>query len=275
MNKENKENKDKKIGNEFPLILINANNIDKYNPLNSNYVLNNYNYKEAIIYEKRTFWRILFIYLIAKENILNLIFFNPPLELKPLRICIFIFTYACDLGLNSLFYLSDNISDKYHYTGVNKLLFTLINNLTISLVSTIVSFMLLIFFQKLSHSSNKIKNLFQEQDNLLKSNKKYKVKEKTKKEIKKDINKIFKCLKIKIIIFLIVELLFMLFFLYYVTLFCHVYESKQISWILDSVSSYAMSLITTFIISLTCSILYKIAIIYKIKILYKIVIYLY
>ena len=65
---------------------------------------------------KELFWEYyLFIYLISKDNILNIIYFNPPLELKPLRICIFIFTYGCDLGLNALFYLSDNISYKYHY----------------------------------------------------------------------------------------------------------------------------------------------------------------
>ena len=109
-----------------------------------------------------------------------------------------IFYYASDLGLNSLFYLTDNISDKYHYTGVNRLLYTLINNLIISLVSAIFSFTLSSFFDKLSHSTNKINKLFNVQDNLLKTNKKYKVNKKTKNEIIKNIEIILKCLKIKI-----------------------------------------------------------------------------
>ena len=130
--------------------------------MESNYVLNNYDYNEAIINEKRNFCRIFFIFLISKENLLNLIFFNPPLELKPLRIVLFIFNYICDLSLNAIFYLSDNISDIYHYTGAYKLLFTLSNNLIISLSSTIISFNLLFLFQSLTKSSEKIKNLFKE-----------------------------------------------------------------------------------------------------------------
>ena len=114
-------NKDKIISRkDFPLILINANNKGDNYPLESNYILNNYNYNEAIINDKRSFFRIFFIILISKENLLNLIFFNPPLELKPLRISIFIFNYICDLSLNAIFYLSDNISDIYHYTGAYK-----------------------------------------------------------------------------------------------------------------------------------------------------------
>ena len=273
--KKDKIRNDNNEQNEYPLILINANNIDNYIPLKSNYILDNYDYDEAIIYDKRTFCRILFIYLMAKNDILNIIFFNPPLELKPLRINIFIFNYACDLGLNALFFLSDNISDKYHYTGVNKLLFSLINNLTISLTSVIVSSLLLTFFQKLTQSTEKLEELFKTQDNLLKLNKKYKVNKITIREIKDSIKKILKCLKIKIIIFIIFETLFFLFFFYYVTAFCHVYKSTQIDWILDSISSYAMSYITSLLISIFSSIFYKLVIRYKFRILYKILIFIY
>ena len=271
----NKENKYNKEDNEFPLILINANNIDEYIPFKSNYILNNYNFEEAIIYDKRSLCRVLFIFLISKDNMINIIFFNPPLELKPLRINIFIFKYACDFGLNALFFLSDKISDKYHYTGVNKLIYTLINNITISLSSMILSSLLLTFFQKLTQSNNKLENLFKTQDNLLKLNKKYKVKITTIIEIKESIKKIMKNLKLKIVIFINVESIFMLFFFYYVTAFCHVYESTQVNWILDSVSSYVISFIISLIISFICSILYIIAIRYKIKILYKILKFIY
>ena len=197
------------------------------------------------------------------------------MELKPLRICIFIFNFSCDLALNALFYFSDNISDKYHYTGKHKLLFTLINNITISLASVIVSFILLTFFQALTQSTNKIGKLFEEQDNLLKSDKKYKVNQDTIFKIKDEIVKITKCLKIKIIFFFIFELIVLLFFFYYATAFCHVYESTQISWLLDNISSYLISLIISFVISLIGAILYKISIKCKIKILYRIVIFVY
>ena len=141
------ERNNKKLTTQFPLILINASNSKSHEALKSNYVLDNYDYEDAIENEKRSFCRIFFIYLISKENVLNIIFFNPPLELKPIRISVFIFSFACDFALNALFYLSDNISDKYHYTGSYRELFAVVNNLTISLVSTIVSFILLYFFK--------------------------------------------------------------------------------------------------------------------------------
>ena len=265
----------RKENKNYSLILINANNTGNHHPLQSNYLLNNYDYEEAIKYDKRSFLRIFFIYIISKDNILNIIFLNPPLELKPLRLCIFIFGYSCDLALNAFFYLSENISDRYHYTGLHRTLFCLINNLIISFISTIVSIILLYFFQSLTQSSNKIENLFKEQEQLLKSNKKYKANEKEKRRIEDDLNKIIKCLKIKIICFIIFEFLFMLFFFYYVTAFCQIYHSTQISWLLDSISSYWISLLISFSLSLVCSIFYIISIKYRSNKLYKIVIFIY
>ena len=271
------EEENKKIHTDFPLILINANNNNKNSQeiLKSNYKLDNFNYDEAIKYDDRSFFRIFFIFLISKNNLLNIIYFNPPLELKPLRICVFIFDYACDLALNALFYLSKNISDKYHYEGPNRLLFSLINNLTKSLVSTITSFILLTFFQTLTQSTENITKLFRDQEDLLKKDKTYKVNDDTKIKIENDIKKILKCLKIKIIIFVIFEFLFLLFFFYYVTAFCTVYKNTQSSWILDSISSYLLSYIISLGMSLIMSIIYKISIYNKIKILYRISLMIY
>ena len=89
LNTEEKNNN--KIHGEYPLILINANNLEKHEIIKSNHILNIYDYDEAIIYDQRSFIRILFIFLISKDNLLNIIFFNPPLELKPLRVCIYNF----------------------------------------------------------------------------------------------------------------------------------------------------------------------------------------
>ena len=272
--KNDKKSKYKHI-TQIPLILIHANNTGENKPLKSNYILNIYDYDEAIIYDDRNIFRIFLIYLISKDSILNIIFIHPPLELKPLRICIFLFNYECDLALNALFYVTDNISDNYHYTGPNKILFSLINNFIISFASTSVSFLLLYFFENLTQSSDKIENLFREQEECLKGDKKYKVKNDIKENIEKRIIKIMKCLQIKIIIFIIFEFLTMLFFYYYIIAFCHVYESTQISWLLDSGSSIIISFIISFSLSVIYSILYKLSIRYKIKILYKIILWLY
>ena len=257
------------------LILMNAKNSKKYIPLISYYNLDNYSYDEAIIYENRTFWRLFFIYLMSKESILNTFYYKQPLELMPLRILIFIFNNSCDIALNSLFYLSDNISDKYHYEGKNALLFSMINNIVISLFSTIISFLLIYFSQSLVQSTDKITQLFRDEEDLLKSDKKYKVRNDKIHEIKSSIKKILKCLKIKISIFLIFENLLMLFYLYYVTAFCHVYNSTQTSWLLDCLTSYAISLLTAIGVSFIFTLLYLLSVKCKCKFIYNITLFIY
>ena len=262
------------IQDEYPLILINANNTWSYS-LKSKYILINYDFEEIIKCEERSFWRIFFIYLIAKENSLNLIFLKLPLELRPLRICLFIFNYACDFSLNALFYLSDNISDKYRYQGHYKILFLLINNITITIASSIATFIIVHVFQSLTHSNSKIEDLFREEEKLLKADKNYKVKDTTKMKIQNEIVKILKCLKIKIIFFLILEFSFLAFFLYYVTIFCQIYQKTQLSWLLDSISTYVISILFTLVLSFICAIFYKIALNNKRRILYRILIFIY
>jgi hypothetical protein len=271
---DDKKKLNNKIHDEYPLILINANNTWSHS-LKSNYILTNYNYEEAIKNENRSFCRIFFIYLIAKENSLNLIFLKLPLELMPLRICLFIFNYACDFSLNALFYLNDNISDKYRYQGQFRILFSVINNITITIASSIATFFIVHAFQYLTHSSNKIEDLFREQEKLLRADKSYKVKDSTKMKIQNEIVKILKCLKIKIIIFIIFEFSFLIFFFYYVTIFCQIYQNTQLSWLLDSILSYVLSILFTLVLSFLCTIFYKISLNNKRRILYRILIFIY
>jgi hypothetical protein len=126
-----KLNKEGKFPGYYNLIQINANNSLKNKPPKSLYILDNYSYEEAIKYETRDFWRIYFIFLLSKENILNTFFFKSPLESQQIRISIFILNYSCDFALNALFYFNEKISDKYHYEGDSLYLFTFLNNVTI------------------------------------------------------------------------------------------------------------------------------------------------
>ena len=49
-------------------------------PINSDFILDNYNYEIAIKYDNRIFWRLFYICVLAKENIINIIFFKIPLD---------------------------------------------------------------------------------------------------------------------------------------------------------------------------------------------------
>ena len=137
--KDEKENNSKiSPPNSYSLIRINANNTDNEIPIESYIILDNYDYEESIKYDKRSFWRILYICLIAKENVINILFFKTPLDLQSMRICLFVFVYSCDLAFNTIFYSNEKISDKYYYDGDNLILFTIINNSIQSILSSLI-----------------------------------------------------------------------------------------------------------------------------------------
>ena len=109
----------------------------------------------------------------------------------------------------------------------------------------------------------------------MRKNKDYKVNKKTKKEILDKIIHNFNKLKCKIIIFFISEFTIMMFFYFFVTAFCEVYKSTQISWIEDFFSSFVISFALGILESFVLAIFYFISLKYKSKILYKITIFIY
>ena len=260
----------KNIKNEYFLIQINANNCLNNKPPDSKILLDNYDFENAIKYDKRSFTRIYYICLLAKENVLNILMIKSPLELKCIRLIVFIFIYSCDFALNTLFYFNDKISDKYNYKGDNLYLFTIFNNIFISLLSNFLSFSLVNSLEFLTNSKDNVEELFRKEEKKLRDDSNYTVSEKRKEEILIGIYKINQKLKIKIIIFLITEFLIMMFFYYFVTAFCEVYKETQISWILDSFVSFILSFPMEFFNAFIISLLYIISIKAKIKWLYKI-----
>ena len=192
-----------------------------------------------------------------------------------MRLTVFIFSYSCDLSLNALFYSNNKISDKYHYEGSNLLFFTIINNFTISVFSTIFSFILVKSLEYLTNSKDEIQSLFREEEKKMRKNKFFRVNNKRKKAINIKLIKIFKILNIKIIIYIIIEFTLMLFFFYYITSFCEVYKDTQASWILDNIISFLLSILTELFTSFLTTVLYLISLKLKLKTLYKLVIFFY
>ncbi len=161
--KTTKLNIEKKFPGYYNLIQIDANNCKNNKPPDSNYILDNYNFEEAIKYESRDFWRIYFICLLSKENILNTFFFKTPLESQPIRISLFLFSYSFDFALNALFYLNEKISDKYHYEGDSLYLFIFVNNLTITIFSTLFSYLLVKILNLLTNIKKSIEYSLKEE----------------------------------------------------------------------------------------------------------------
>ena len=164
-------NEEKKWPGYYNLILINANNSLNNDPPESKYILNNYYFELAIKYDTREFWRIFYICLLSKENVLNTFFFYSPLESQPLRLSIFIFTYTCDFAFNALFYFNDNISDKYRYDGDSLYLFLFINNIVKTIFSVVVSYLMVKFLHYLINSKESIEQQFREEEKIMRKKK--------------------------------------------------------------------------------------------------------
>ena len=266
-----------KTKNCFPIlynmIRIDANNT-KNRKLLSKYELYISCFEEALKYEKRNFCEIVFITFILKEKIINTLFFKSPLEVQSLRICLLIFIYSCNFSLNTLFYFSNKISDKYHYKGNQFFLFSCINNISISIISTILSSAIVLLLKFLISSSNDIIKLFRIEEIQLQKNKKYIVKKDKKNNIFLNLQKILKKQRIKIIICIIIELLFLLFFFYFTTAYCEVYKSTQKSWLIDCLTSFLLSLVIEMLMGFVIAVLYIISIKKKNKIFYRILLLL-
>ena len=270
------ENKDNKYNlYDYSLIQINANNSNNKEPPYSNLLLDNYDYDTAIIYDKRDFRRIFFICILAKENIANMLLFKTPLDLKALRFCNFIFSYSCDLAFNTIFYTTQNISERYHYQGKNVFIFSLINNLIISIISSVVGLILVNVFQHMYDFRGNFEDVFRVEEQKMRNNKHYKVSKDTKVKIFNKLKKICYRLRCEIIFFIIFEFSIMLFFYYFVTAFCEVYKNTQISWLIDFFYSFIINLICEIIGALIMAIFYILSLKYRIKIIYNMVLFFY
>ena len=181
------------------MIKIDAKNTVNYSSYESKYFLDNFDYEDAIIYDKRNFWRIYLICFFAKENIINTFFIYSPLDLKSIKLCNFIFIYSCDFALNTIFYFNQKISDKYYYKGNDIFWFNLLNNLTISFISFIISFVIVAIFDLFTNSKDNIEEVFREKEKKMKYNKNYKINKKTKYNMIEKIFQINKNLKNKLL----------------------------------------------------------------------------
>ena len=199
-NLDNKSINNKKENNEnslvnLQLINININNRNYSQGNGFNHILNVYTFKEAIKNDMRSICRIYYIYLLAKQSIFYAFLFRSPLEVFSLRLLLLIFIFANDLALNALFYFDDKISEKYRYAK-GLFLFAFSNNITVILLSTLISFIFWALFSKLNNATNSIRKVFRNEEEKMKNNKNYVVNTTRKEEIRKEIENILKNYKI-------------------------------------------------------------------------------
>ena len=188
---------------------------------------------------------------------LRSIFIKSKYELVSLNLCLFLFYIGLIFSLNAIFYFDSSISERYH----NKGKVPIIENLLRSIYSYLISFILLKLVSFLKFYAP-IFDVFA-------------LEIKNANALGKYFIKGLHIVKRKLFIFFIAIIFFSLFFLYYLTLFCYIYTTIQMSWFIGAWVSLGISFAVTFIYAFIFSILKVIALKCKIRSLYNLLLFIY
>jgi hypothetical protein len=181
--------------NEFKINLININlneeRKDQYISPESILVFDVYSYEEAIINDKRSFFKIFQTFIAAKEIFMHVIFYHSPIERLPIRLSVLKFLLSSDLALNAIFYTDDKITE-FYYSNKSLILVPFTNNITVVIIVLLIGLFLKIVSLHLVNSSREIRNTFREEEDKIKKNPKHIVSIEKKKEIILKIKRIIK-----------------------------------------------------------------------------------
>ena len=189
--------------------------------------INNLEYQQAILIDKRNYFQYYYSLLKKKHLILFIFLPSNDYNLVPIKFILFLISFSMYLTINGFFFTDDTMNKIYVDNGA----FNFIYQLPQILYSTVVSAVINMILKKLSLSEKQILQIKQE------------------KELKISIEKskkIQNCLKIRFIIFLILSSILMLFFWYFITCFCAVYENTQTILLKDTLVSFALSMVYPF-----------------------------
>ena len=207
--------------------------------------LNKMDYNNSIKYDKRNFIQYYLSFLKYQQLILFTFYVKTDLNIKILKICLFLFSFILYLTFNALFFNDDTMNYYYKKKGKYQFLYSLPKNICSSLCCALINFLL----QMLALNKNLI--------------------EKEKKKItniQKEINYLKRCIKIKIILFFLLLFILLLIFWYYISAFCIVFRNTQKNLMKNCIVSFLISMVSPFIICLIAAFFRKIAINKKEKI---------
>ena len=168
--------------------------------------------------------------LISGHVIINLFNFSD-YNLLSIKISILLMLFPINLTFNIFFFTNKNI--KSAYIRDLKDLSIVVNNLLHSFLSSIFSSIILLSLRFLCLTHNSIKSLRSIDD---------------VEEAKRKTIWMYRCIKIRLLIYYLLCYLFIIIFGYYIACFCAVFENTQIDLIKSMFTSWALSLFYPFII---------------------------
>ena len=188
----------------------------------SDYELNELEYNEAIILDKRSLLQVYWASL-KREHLIFFTFFNcNDYNLLSIKLSRFIFLIVGDMALN-VFFFSD---DSMHKLFINYGKYDFFQQIPQITYSTIISQLIEIFLCFLSLTDKYM----------------YKIKYYIENRKKEKISKIMKCIYIKLIFFYIFTFVVFGMYWYIISVFCGVYRNTQKTFIKDSIISFCICL---------------------------------
>ena len=215
--------------------------------------LDNLPFQRAIKQDNRNIFQIFWKLLTDKADILKICFLGSPYETYCINLSFFVFSLTINFALNALFYTDDQLSSRYQQ-GELTFWQDMLRSLPANIIETIIGS---IFKSFISYPP-----IFEMMV----------VEVKTKKFIKL-LQKYYHSLFFKLIFYFIYQFTIMIFVLYYLTLFCIIYSSSQVSWFTGCLYSFLMSIVTNIGICTGLAILRLIGIKYNLKYAYNIELY--
>ena len=216
----------------------------------TDYDLQDIDYEEAIIFDKRSYLRMFWGFLLDSQIILGTFCTENHLDLFVIKLSFLVCTFQISFFLNALFYTDEYISDAYHNEGVLDF-FSGLPKSIYSFVATLITTNLL---RMLSNSKSELMQIIIERN----SYKNY------LNLIKIKLDK----LRRKLIIYFILVHILELFFLYFVTAFCAVYRNSQKYWFFGCIESFGMDSLVALIICIMLALFRFISIKKRIKYFY-------
>ena len=200
------------------------------------YAINHLTYKEALMYDKRTYLEYYISLIRTKHPIFFTFCLLNDYNILIIKICIFLLSITVYFGINALFFNNTIIHTIYLNEGKYDIVSVLPRIVLSFAISHIINIILRICFLS-ERELYSIEN------------------QKTSLEAERKSKTVLCCFSIKYIIFFAFSNIFLISLWYYLSSFCAIYQNSQIFLLLNTIISYGISLIYPFIINLIPGIL--------------------
>ena len=197
----------------------------------TDYEINSFTYKEALIYDKRTYFEYYFSLIRTKHPIIFA--FVPVKDYNTIiiKLCLFLLTFCIYYSVNRIFFTEGTIHKIYEDGGAYNLSYLLPKIILSFIIAHILSTILRYAF--LSE-----RNVIEIKNEIILD------------KARDKVSGVKRNLTIKYIIFFVSGILFLVFFWYYLSSFGAVYQNSQIYLIKNTFISYLIGLVYPFIINI-------------------------